>query len=57
MGKDVLILSMNTTVTSIMRTVTLNHDENRAFHDISTTQGWQYCQLRFGQAIQNKKDQ
>ena len=42
MGKDVLILSMNTSVT-----VTLNHDENRAFYDISTTQEWQYCSASF----------
>ena len=27
------------------------------FHDLSTTQEWQYCQLPFGHAIQNEKDQ
>ena len=28
----------------------------RAFQDLSTTQEWQYCQLRFGHTILNKKD-
>ena len=26
---------------------------NRVFHDLPTTQEWQYCQLCFGQAIEN----
>ena len=26
---------------------------NRVFHNLSTTQEWQYCQLRFDHAIQN----
>ena len=30
---------------------------NRVFHDNSTTQEWQYCQLCFGHATQNLKDQ
>ena len=25
----------------------------RVFHDLSATQEWQYCKLRFGHAIQN----
>ena len=30
---------------------------NRVFHDFATAEECQYCQLHFGSAIQNKKDQ
>ena len=32
---------------------TMEFSLNGVFHDLSTTQEWQYCQLRFGHAIQN----